>query len=813
MNFRNLNFLLSIALVLFTAFAVNAQSTYRVTGIVSSEKVAVPFATVLIKASSDSSVVKFGVTDTLGAFYVTGVPNGDYFARFSSIGFENYSTPRFVINNESKDLGAIEMDADANLETVQVLQLRPIIEIQPDKTVFNVANTINATGSNGYDLLRRAPGVIIDNNNNIIVEGKSGVQIFIDNKPSILAGDDLINYLRTLQAADIDKIEIITQPSAKFDAAGNAGIINIILKRDKNLGTNGTITAGYAYGRNHHANSSISLNHRNKNSNIYASYSNNFGKSWSFFDMDRTQYGYLYNSETTNNNYTGAHNAKIGADWFLNDKHTFGVLASGNYFASRAEGITNTFIIPLETNIAEQQLVAENSGSGTNYQIAGNANYRFADTLGHELTIDADYAIYDRDASNYQPNLYLDGTSQDTLFENNYRMYTPTQISIYSAKIDYSQNLWKGKISIGAKASFVKTDNNFNFYDVSDGIDILNTTRTNQFIYSENINAAYINYAKSLNEKWKIQLGLRAEHTQSNGKLISAQQSDEDEVKRNYLNLFPSGGLTFTPSYKHMWSLTFSKRIQRPNYQSLNPFVNQSTELSFMKGNPFLQPQYGYNARVAHTFKYRFTTTASYSYVQDYFAQVTDTLGTDKAFLTSLNVADQSTINIGVSLPFQIKKWWSVYLSVNASSTSYLANDPKFNPITQETVSVYAQNTWLMPKGFKLELSGWFSSPSIWGGTYLTKSLGAFNAAIEKKFLKDKLSLRISGSDIFFTSFWKANATFGDVSFIGSGGYESQRVSVNLTYNFGNSEMKKIRDRKTGLEDENKRTGGGGGGR
>lgn len=794
------------ALSLFSA--AHAQSTKNVSGTVLDEGQPVPFANILVKAAADSSVTKFGVTDTLGKFTVSGVPSGSYFVQISSVGFENYISDVFEVADISIDLGTVVMVPNSDLEAVQVVQLRPIIEIHPDKTVFNVENTLNATGSNGFDLLRKAPGVIIDNNNNIIVEGKSGVQVYIDNKPSILAGEDLINYLKTLQAADIDKLEIITQPSSKFDAAGNAGIINIILKRDKNLGTNGTITAGYAYGRNHHANSSISVNHRNKKTNVYASYSNSFGKNWSFFHMDRWQYGYLYNSETTNNNYTGAHNGKIGADWFVSDKHTIGVLASGNFFDTEGEGITNTFIVPLETNIAEQQLVANNTGTGTNYQGAANINYRFADTLGHEFTVDVDYAAYNRDASNYQPNLYLDGITGDTLFENNYRMNTPTAISIYSAKADYSQSLWGGKVGTGVKFSFVETDNSFEFYDVADGGDVLNTDRSNQFIYTENINAAYINYAKRLGQKWNVQVGLRAEHTRSFGDLISTQVSEEDSVRREYINLFPSGGLTYTPGMKHMWSLSFSRRIQRPNYQSLNPFVNQATELSFMKGNPFLQPQYAYNTRISHTFKYRFTTSLSYSYVEDYFAQITDTLGTDKAFLTSLNVADQSTINLGVSLPFQIKKWWNVYLSINAYSTSYLANDPKFTPLTQETVSIYAQNSFLLPAGFKLEISGWFSSPSVWGGTYLTKSMGSFDMAIEKKFMKDRLALRIAGSDIFYTSFWQANATFGDVSFDGSGGYESQRISFNLTYNFGNAEVKKARDRETGLEEENKRTGG-----
>jgi iron complex outermembrane recepter protein len=784
-----------------------SQGTYKVKGFIASVDGPVPFVSVLVKNAADSSVARVGVTDTLGIFNVSGLKNGSFFTTYKMVGYKDQNSEVFEINGADVDLKEIQLAADGELDMVTVSQIRPVIEIHPDKTVFNVDNTINATGSNGFDLLRKAPGVIIDNSNNIIVEGKSGVQVYIDNKPAILSGDDLINFLRTLQAADIDNIEIITQPSSKYDAAGGAGIINIILKRDKNLGTNGTITAGYAYGRNHHANSSISLNHRRKKLNVYTSYSNSFGKNYHFMNMERDQYGVVYDSKTESNNYTGAHNAKIGADWFINKRHTFGVLASGNYFDARGEGTTTTDITPSNIGTVDQRLIADNTGTGLNYQVAGNLNYRFADTLGHELTIDADYAQYARESNNYQPNLYLDGNG-DTLFENNFRMLAPTNIQIISAKADYAQNLWGGKVSVGAKFSIVETDNTFEFYDVFDGGDVLNVDRSNNFVYTENINAAYVNYARKLKTKWNLQLGLRLEQTNSVGELTSTQSSADDYVERHYLNLFPSGGLTYTPNYKHMWAVNFSKRIQRPNYQSLNPFVNQSTELSFMKGNPFLQPAYAYNAKISHTFKYRFTTSVSYSHTQDFFAQVTDTLGLDKAFLTTMNVADQSTINLGVSLPFSIKKWWSVYLSLNGSYSQYLAQDDKFQTINQPTFSLYAQNSFLMKWGFKLELSGWFSSPSVWGGTYLTKSMGSFDAAIEKKFMKDRLALRIAGSDIFYTSPWKAEATFGDVSFIGAGGYESQRITFSLTYNFGNREAKGPRDRKTGLDDEDKRTGG-----
>jgi iron complex outermembrane receptor protein len=793
---------------LVTSFSSFSQSTYKLKGLLSSEDEAVPFASVLVKKTSDSSVVKVGISDTLGIYNVTGIVNGNYFSTYKAVGFEDRNSEPFEIKGADLDLGETIMIIDGQLSTVTVTQVRPVVEIHPDKTVFNVDNTINATGSNGFDLLRKAPGVIIDNNNNIIVEGKSGVQVYIDNKPSILAGDDLINFLKTLQAADIDNIEIITQPSSKYDAAGNAGIINIILKRDKKLGTNGTITAGYAYGRNHHTNTSISLNHRNKKANFYTSYSNSFGKNWSFFDLAREQFGTTYDSKTINNNYTGAHNGKVGADWFINKKHTFGVLASGSYFDSKGEGTTTTQIIPDSTGQVYQTLIANNTGTGLNYNISGNVNYRFADTLGHEFSVDADYAIYNRDASNYQPNLYIDGQTGDTLFSNDYRMSTPTDIQIVSAKADYSMNLGKGKFSIGAKFSLVSTDNSFEFFNVIGAEEIKNQERSNQFYYKENINALYLNYAQKLGTKWNLQLGLRGENTNSLGELTSTQSSSDDLVKRNYFSLFPSGGLTFMPSRSHMWSMTFSRRIQRPNYQSLNPFESQTTELSFVKGNPFLQPQFAYNAKVSHTFKYRFTTSLSYSYVEDFFAQVTDTLGTSKSFMTSLNVADQSTINLGVSLPFNIKKWWSVYLSVNAFHQSYIANDDKFTAVSQTTGSFYAQNSFLVKGGFKFEVSGWFSTPSIWGGTFRTRSMGSLDLAVEKKFMKEKLSLRLAASDIFFTSFWIANGEFSEITVNGSGGYESRRVTLSLSYNFGNSEVKKARDRKTGLEDEDKRTGG-----
>ncbi|MBL7899422.1 MAG: TonB-dependent receptor, partial [Crocinitomicaceae bacterium] len=369
---------LLIAYLVIANSLVFSQSNAKIFGNLTSDNGVVPFATVFLKHTTDSSVVKVILADSLGNFKFSGISAGNYFLHVTMVGLSPYFSDAIVFENQDLNLGTIKMQLNTDLATVEVVAIRPIIEIKPDMTVFNVEGTLNATGANGFELLRKAPGVIIDNNNNIVLEGKSGVQVYVDNKPSILAGEDLVNYLKSMQATDIDKIEIITQPSSKFEAAGNAGIINIVLKRNKNLGTNGTLVAGYGYGVNHHFNGSLSLNHRTKKLNLYSSYSNGSGTNWSFFYLDRTQFGSTYESRSDNNDTVSAHNGKIGLDWFLNSKHTIGVLFSGNYNTNLSNGANITGIGPVGFTEPDQQLTANNSGVGLNYRAAANLNYRFA---------------------------------------------------------------------------------------------------------------------------------------------------------------------------------------------------------------------------------------------------------------------------------------------------------------------------------------------------------------------------------------------------------------------------------------------------
>ncbi len=753
---------------------------------------------------STKKLLKLAVSNPDGSFVFRNVSSGNYFITVTGININDYTSQQIVVATANVDLPAIEVEKKTNqLTEVKVVAKKPMIEVLADKTVFNVQNTISAAGLTGFELLRKAPGVIVDNNDNLIVEGKTGVQIYIDGKPSILSGTDLTNYLKTIQSSDIEAIEIITQPSSKYEAAGNAGIVNIKLKKDKRFGTNGTATTGYAIARYAKYNTSISLNNRSKKVNLFGTYSNRFDNNYSFINLNRRQSNTNFDSRSNTVSNNNANNVKVGMDYFKNKKNTFGFIFNGNFNNNFGNGNTRTPITPNGNATPLQVLIARNDSESVSYNVQGNLNYRFADTLGHTVNTDFDFGKYQNIRSNFQPNSYYNGNETVVLQKFDYQMKTPINIKIFSLKTDYEQNFMKGKLGLGFKTSVVTTDNTFDFFDVNNGVAIQNFTRSNNFKFTENINAGYFNYNRNL-KKINFQLGLRVEQTVSKGDLSSTQANANNTVKRNYLDYFPSAGITYNPNQNNAWQLNYSRRIERPSYQSLNPFEMQLDELSFQRGNPFLQPQYTNTFKIGHTYKYTLNTTLSYSYISDFFAQITQAEGTNKNFIMQRNVANQEVWNLGVSYPFNVNKWWEVYANVQASNSSFKGSDSNFVSITQNNFNVYGQNTFSLPKKIKFEVSGWYSSPSVWGGTYRTKALGSLDVAVQKKFFNDQFNLRLAVSDVFFTSPWRGDTEFGDLSIRADGGFESRQFRVNLSYNFGNSNVK-ANQRKSGVEDENKR--------
>ena len=765
--------------------------------VVSENSEPLPYVNFLIYDSTEN-LTKAVITQDNGNFNIEVKTNGNYILKISYLGYKTAEIP-IVVATQNLQLPDIKLEPSAeSLDEVTIVAEKPIIRVEPDKTVFNVANTVGSAGLNGLEVLRKAPGVRLDNNNSVIVEGKTGVLIYIDGRQSFLQGDDLTVFLQSLQADTIESIEVITQPSSKYDAAGNAGIINIILKREKGLGTRGSISSTVTVGDFARTNNSVSLTSRLKKWNVYGTYSNYIGRSTGFLKLFRTQGDKIFDAQT-DSEYDGfSNNFRAGADNYVSKKSTLGAMVTLNLNDSESRSNSRTPIIDRATGITDSILSAPNSSETNTYNMNANINYRYKDTLGTVFSADVDYGRYSRERFNNQPNFYVtpDGEILNSIITN---QETPIDIDIYAAKVDYEQKLGSGTFETGLKVSHVLTDNTFNFSDVVDNTNILNLNRSNRFEYDEKIYAAYAKYNFGT-DKWKFQAGLRVESTDSEGDLTTENVMTEQSVRRNYTDLFPSAGITYQAGNNNSFALTYSRRIERPNYQTLNPFEYQLDELSFSRGNPFLRPQYTDNFKVSHTYKYTLTTSFSYSYVSDYFARVTEAVGENRNFLSTRNVADQEIYNLSISYPFKANDWWRIYANIYGSYNKYTAKNPAFLSTSQETFGFYAQNTFSLPKDYKFEVSGWYSSPSIWGGTYETRSLGSLNLALQKTW--GNWTGKITMNDVLYTIPWRGTAQFGDLRIDGSGGSDSRNINFYIKYTFGNNNVKDAKNRDGSLEDE-----------
>ncbi len=799
--------------LLMTTTQIFAQSRSTVDGSVKDNNgKALESVTVSLLKAKDSSLVKTDITDGNGQFELSASADGKFLLSYAIVGYEKkFSTHFDLQGGQPFHSGAVNLTlAPKKLQDVTVTSRKPMVEIKADKTVFNVENSINATGSNALELLQKSPGIQVDNNDNITMKGKTGVKVYVDGKMTQLNVKDLAAYLRSINSNDIEAIEMISNPSAKYDASGNAGIINIRLKKNKKFGTNGTATAGLVQGITPKGNASVNLNYRDKKVNLFSNVGGNIGRYENELNLYRIQRDSLYDQHSVNYNNNKSINLKAGADFFLDNRNTIGGLITTNFSTNDWTSSSNTDIYYNPTNTYQKTLKAFNTVPGNRNNVNANLNYRYADTSGKEINFDADYGQFRGRGNSYQPNYYYN-QNNNIISQIINRNYTPTNIDIYTSKVDVEMPKWKGKLGFGAKFSYVKTDNTYDFYTDVNGAPMKVLGRSNSFTYKENVNAAYVNYQRQFNPKWSLQAGLRAEQTNSEGMLTRADgvvQSDNN-VKRNYFDLFPSAALTWAVDKKNTLNLTYSRRIDRPTYQDLNPFENKLDELTYEKGNAFLRPQYTDNVELSHTFLYMITTTVGYSHVKDYSTMTTDTIK-NATFVQQKNLATQQILTFSIGSPLPIKKWWNGY--ANFWYNYQMFNGMIGNNELKTTVPLYGayiQNSFTLGNDYSAEVSGWFNGPAIWGATWKTNAQGALDLGIQKMFLQKKATIKLSATDIFHTaSPWRAHSVFGGLNIKGNGSWESQTFRVNFTYRFGSNQVKAARQRQTGLESESKRIKG-----
>jgi hypothetical protein len=807
--------LTGFVLLAFSSIAQSIKGTVK-----DSDGKTIANASVSLLNAKDSSVIKLAVTNTTGQYEFKNIKDGRYIANVAFVGYAAAYSPAFEVSGSSDvNVAAVTISKlSADLQNVTVTARKPIIEVKADKTILNVENSINSVGSDALELLRKAPGVLVDKDDNISLSGKNGVQIYIDGKPSPLSGQDLAYYLKSLQSTQIEAIEVITNPSAKYEAEGNAGIINIRLKKNKSFGTNGSVNAGYNMGIYPKYNAGFSLNHRNKHVNIFGNYNYNKNKNEGFMNIYRVQLDTVFDQHSKMLFSNQSHNFKAGMDYIINNRSTVGVMVNGNISNPHFSNQSNTTITYQPTKVTDRILKADNNSVSHRSNVNGNLNYHFADTSGHVFDVNADYGYYEIKSDQYQPNFYYDPTGADLENQYIYNMIAPTKIDIYSLKIDYEQKFMKGTLGYGGKISYVKTTNNFDRYNVFTNGKFLDTLRSNDFNYKENINAAYVNYNRQF-KAFMIQAGVRVENTHSEGISNGYRWSNgayvtyDSSFKRDYTDFFPSAAITYNKNPKNQWGLSYSRRIDRPAYQDLNPFEFKLDEYTYQKGNTQLQPQYTHSLSLTNTLNYKLTTRLSYSHVDDVFSQIIDTADKSKTFISKKNLATQDIVSLNISMPWQ-KKWYSVFANVNGYYSHYKANFGTGRTIDLDVyaVNVYAQQTFKLAKTTTLEVSGFYSSPSIWQGTFKSGQIWSIDAGLQQTFMKGKATAKATVTDIFQTLRWSGTSDFAGQYMHVRGGNESRQLRISLVYRFGSSQVKAARQRKTGAEDESQRVGSQGGG-
>ena len=801
-----------------------AQQNATITGTVKAQdNKPVDAATVSLLKAKDSSIIKIAVTDKFGLFAFEKIKTDNYLLQVDAIGFDKFLKPVKVNDEQTTNAVDIQLTtASKTLNNVSVSATRPLVETKIDKTVVNVDASPTNTGLSALEVLEKSPGVTVDNDGNITLKGKQGVQIFIDGKPAYLSGQDLVNYLKSLPSNQLDQIEIMTQPPAKYDAAGNSGIINFKTKKNMNNGFNGSITTSAIIAQYFKNTNSINLNWRKGKTNFYGNYGYSYWEGFNDIDISRSlredrsvPYNRYVVQHTFGRYSARPQNFKAGVDYFANKKTTLGFAVNGFIDARKftSSGRANIYD-SIQRFVQYNDASSQTDDPWTNVGFNLNLQQKL-DDKGQEISADADYILYRTKGTQYSYNYLYN--ADDTPSEDPYLLngYLPANIDIYTFKTDYTHPLKNdSKFEAGLKVSYVKTDNDaqYTVFNSTTNKWENDATRSNHFIYKENINAAYVNLHKQI-KKFGMQLGLRVEQTISEGN----QTTKEISFKKNYTKLFPTTYFTYKLNDNNTLGLSYGRRIERPSYQDLNPFQYQLDRYTYQQGNPDLQPQFSNNIELSFDHKGQINISANYTSVSDI---INDVLITKKepgdsnytTYQTTENIASNKNIGLSVNYNRKLNKWWSLNFFVNVFNNHYkgVIDDENIDVgITAFNTNI--SNQFTFNKGWTAELSGWCNSRNYYSGAILAEPMGFFSLGGGKQILKSKGAVRINIRDPFYVMRFKGESDLNHGLTQVHSLWDNRRVVFTFTYRFGKANGQQQRKRSTGADDEQNRVKTGGG--
>jgi len=794
---------LSLMFLLGIIFSVDAQS--KIYGEVA-DTLGKPIAqaNVLLLTPKDSSLVEGMLTKQDGFYAFENVTPGKYLIAFSHTGFKNLFTPTFeTIDKQNLKMESIKLvEAALQLKEVTITVKKPLYEQKIDRLVINVASSITSAGSTALDVLERSPGIIVDRiNNSLSINGKNGVIVMMNGKRSYMELSAAILMLAGIPSGNIERIEIITTPPANFDAEGNAGIINIVLKANTQFGTNGsyTMSAGYSKGEQNAA--SLNLNHRKGKVNVFGSYSfyrNHSQQLWTSYHAVTYAQKFMENySESHRDFVQSQHDGQLGIDYEASKKTIVGVLLTGNYRNWIMESNNNANVSvdrQLDTSVK-----VVNNELHTTSNLGTNINLQHTFNPDEKIIINADYLNYKDNNPNTYLNNYYDNAGV-YLYNENVKSSKKTPLIFWVGAVDYSRKLSK-KIDIeaGLKGTISRLNNDVQVSTLFQSEWIKDPSLSGYHNLHESIGAAYSSLSVAMDSSTSIKLGLRYEYTSSNLSSLTKKSI----VDRKYGNLFPSLFLLHTINQNNAVNFSYSRRIWRPSFTALAPWVIFLDPKTFQTGNPALQPAITDAVNASYTFKNKILSFGySYTANQISFQPKIDE-ATNKLVSALTNAKSNQDFNISLSLPFTITDWWNMQNNISGywsqSNTFYKAAIKTENT----TFSLNATETFTLPKDIYLELSGFYYNGGNWG-LYKFDPMGSVDFGVQKKFVTKKSSLSFNVRGIIKTLSSNSYAIIPEQNLIQINKYIYGYTSYALSFNhaFGSDKVKGKRDRSTGAEDE-----------
>ena len=790
------------------SFAQKAEG--NISGLVISNGEPKELASVSLIGGSDTSVLKMGVTDKSGQFQLISVPFGTYRIVISAVGFQNTISRSFELSATQANYTIEKVDlkpAPKALQNVTVSTKKQMIEQTLDKTIINVDASPTNAGLTALEVLEKSPGISVDKDGNISLKGKAGVMVMMDGKPTYLSATDLTNLLKNMPASQLEQIEIMTNPPAKYDAAGNSGIINIRTKRSKTQGFNGSVNLGAGAGFYPKTNNSIALNYRTGKFNIFTNYSHSWNKGYQTLDLKRVFPDTLFDQVSKMNSDFQNHNYKIGADFFASKKTTFGVVFTG--FENPGSMTNNNTTLKKDKSgniLSRTETLSKTNESWSNKALNINMRHVF-DSTGKEITADVDYLGYNSKNQQNFSSYFFDKAGGKSQVDEFLSGKLPSDIKIYSAKVDYSQSLkGKAKLEAGVKSSYVETDNNAQYATLVNDSWETDMGRSNHFVYKENINAAYVNTSKEFNKKWSGQLGLRIENTNAKGNQVTTGEI----FNRNYTQLFPTAYVGYKHNDKNQFSLSYGRRIERPDYQDMNPFFYFLDKYTYQVGNPYLRPQFSHNIELSHSWNSILNSSISYSKTNDIMQQVLEQIDSiSTSFVKRSNIASQNNLSLSVSANIPVTKWWraNIYTNVFRNHFKGVVNNGPID-VSGTTGMANLSNSFTFKNGWGAELSGFYRTKSI-EGTLVANDMGAVNVGFSKQILKKKGSLRLNIRDVFYTQQFSGYSKYQNIDVSIRNTRDSRVANLTFTYRFGKQQNSPQR-KKGGAGDEQQRVKVGG---